>query len=203
MRSRSRSFVVALAALLAIAAPSAAQTPVQDRDKAIAYLQETRAKFLKSIDGLSEAQWKFKAAPDRWSIAEVAEHIAISESTILGMIQQKMLAMPAPKPEEKIDDEKVIAGLLDRTSKFQAPEMLRPANKWATKDALAKDFNTARDQTIEFVRTTTEDLRAHAAPHPVLKTLDTHQWVLLIAAHAARHTAQIEEVKAAAGYPKN
>ena len=184
-------------------APAAQATTQQDREKAVAYLEETRAKFLKSIEGLSEEQWKFKAGPDRWSIAEVAEHIAISEGTILGLIQQKMLAMPAPKPEEKITDDKLLTAIVDRTSKFQAPEMLRPANKWATKEALVKDFNAARDQTIQFVKSTTEDLRAHAAPHPVFKSLDTHQWVLLIGGHSARHTLQIEEVKTAAGYPKS
>lgn len=199
-----RQLTVALALTLTVTAPAAAQMTAQpDREKAAAYLEETRAKFLKSIDGLTEAQWKFKPSPTTWSIAEVAEHIAISEGTILGMVQTKMLTMPAPKPEEKIEDDKVIASLIDRTSKFQAPEMLKPVNKWATKDALVTDFNAARDKTIEFVKTTTEDLRAHAAPHPVLKTLDTHQWVLLIGGHSARHTAQIEEVKTAPGYPKN
>lgn len=199
-----RNLAVALALTLTVTAPAAAQMTAQpDREKAAAYLEETRAKFLKSIDGLTEAQWKFKPSPTTWSIAEVAEHIAISEGTILGMVQTKMLTMPAPKPEEKIEDDKVIASLIDRTSKFQAPEMLKPVNKWATKDALVTDFNAARDKTIEFVKTTTEDLRAHASPHPVLKTLDTHQWVLLIGGHSARHTAQIEEVKTAAGYPKN
>ena len=184
------------------AAPALAQTPVADEQKAVAHLQETRGKFLKSIEGLSEAQWKFKAAPDKWSIAEVAEHIAISEGTILGLIQTQMLKAPAPKPGETMPDDKVIAAVIDRTDKFQAPEMLKPVNKWATREALVKDFNTARDATITFVRTTKEDLRAHAAPHPVFKSLDTYQWVLLISAHAARHTAQIEEVKTAAGYPK-
>lgn len=199
-----RYLAATLVLTLAVAAPAAAQmTAQQDREKAAAYLEETRAKFLKSIDGLTEAQWQFKPSPTTWSIAEVAEHIAISEGTILGLIQTKMLTAPAAKPEEKMDDDKVIAALTDRTSKFQAPEMLKPVNKWGTKDALVKDFNAARDKTIEFVKTTTEDLRAHAAPHPVLKTLDTHQWVLLIGGHSARHTAQIEEVKTAAGYPKN
>jgi hypothetical protein len=187
---------------LAVAAPVLAQNKAADREKAVAHLEQTRAKFAQSISGLSEAQWKFKPAPDKWSIAEVAEHIAISEGTILGLIQNQMLKAPAPKPGETMPDDKLIAAVVDRTDKFQAPEMLKPVNKWATKDALLKDFNTARDATIAFVKTTPEDLRAHAAPHPVFKTLDTHQWVLLISAHAARHTAQIEEVKASAGYPK-
>lgn len=199
-----RALTAALALTVIAAAPAAAQSDAQqDRDKAAAYLEETRAKFLKSIEGVSDAQWTFKPSPTAWSIAEVAEHIAISESTILGMIQEKMLPLPAPKAGETMPDDKVIAALVDRTSKFQAPEMLKPVSKWATQDALVKDFNAARDKTIEFVKTTKEDLRAHAAPHPALKILDTHQWVLLIGGHSARHTAQIEEVKTAAGYPKN
>ena len=203
-----RHLTVAAALTLAVAAPAAAQTTAptnaqQDRADAARYLEETRAKFMKSIDGLTDAQWTFKPSPTTWSIAEVAEHIAISEGTILGLIEQKMLTAPAPKAGETISDDKVITAMVDRTQKFQAPEMLKPVNKWATKDALVKDFNAARDKTIEFVKTTKEDLRAHAAPHPVLKTLDTHQWVLLIGGHSERHTLQIEEVKTAPGYPKN
>ncbi len=51
------------------------------------------------------------------------------------------------------------------------------------------------------MKTTTDDLRGHGAPHPVFKMLDGYQWVLLLSGHSARHTAQIEEVKAGAGYP--
>ena len=197
-----KTFVTAAALVsLVWATPAAAQNAQQDREKAIAYLQETRTKVLKSIEGVSEAQWTFKAGPDRWSIAEVAEHIALSESLIMGMIQGQMLQAP-PRQGAGIPDEKLIAGLTDRTQKAQAPEVLKPVNKWATKEALVKDFNTARDATIAFVKTSKEDLRAHAAPHPAFGPLDVHQWLLLIAGHSARHTAQIEEVKTSAGYPK-
>ena len=195
---------VAVCAVLFVTAPAAGQDAVtkNDRAEAIRYLEVTREGFLKSLDGLSEAQWRFKAAPDKWSIAEVAEHIAISEGTILGLITTQMLQAPPPKPGEGISDQKLIAGVTDRSQKGQAPEMLRPVNKWATRDALVKDFNADRDKTIEWLKTTTENLRAHAAPHPAFGPLDVHQWILLVAGHSARHTAQIEEVKAAAGYPK-
>ena len=196
-----KHFAIAALVAVAVATPAAAQDAKADREKAVAYLEETRAKFVKSIDGLSDAQWKFKAGPDRWSIAEVAEHIALSESLIMGMIQGQMLQAP-PRQGAGIPDEKLIAGLTDRTQKAQAPEVLKPVNKWATKEALVKDFNTARDATIAFVKTSKEDLRAHAAPHPAFGPLDVHQWLLLIAGHSARHTAQIEEVKTSAGYPK-
>src|SRR5919106_1077532 len=98
-----RHIIAAAALTLVVGVPAAARQmgAQEDRAKAAAYLEETRSKFLKSIEGVSDAQWKFKPSPTVWSIAEVAEHIAISESTILGMIQDKMLTMPAPKAEER------------------------------------------------------------------------------------------------------
>lgn len=198
---RTKTIAAALLGVM-LAVPAAAQDAKQDRAKALAYLEETRTKFLKSIEGLSEAQWKFKAGPDRWSIAEVAEHIALSDALILGMIEGQVLKAPAKKPDEGITDEKLIAGVTDRTQKAQAPEVLKPTNKWPTREALVKDFNASRDKTIAWLKGTNEDLRAHAAPHPAFGPLDAHQWVLLLAGHSARHTAQIEEVKTVAGYPR-
>ena len=64
-----------------------------------------------------------------------------------------------------------------------------------------RDFLAAREKTTAYVKTTTDDLHGHSAPHPVFKMLDGYQWVLLLSGHSARHTAQIEEVKASAGYP--
>ena len=194
----------ALLCVAALAMPPAAVAELTAEERAFAakYLEETRQKFLASIDGVTDAQWTFKAGPDRWSIAEVAEHIAISESTILELVTAKILtAPPPPAGAERVPDETLLAAVVDRSSRFQAPEMLKPASRWATRDALKTDFNAARDKTVAYVRETKDDLRGHAAPHPVLKSLDGFQWVLLIGAHSARHTAQIEEVKAAPGYP--
>jgi len=188
-----------MVAATATAQPAAAQ---KDREAAAKYLEDTRQAFLKSIADVTEAQWKHKPSPETWSIAEVAEHIAISEETIPGMISTQMIKAPAPKPGEGMTDDQLIAGVTDRTKKAQAPEMLKPVNKWATKEALVKDFNASRDKTIAWTKTTTEDLRGHAAPHPAFGPLDLHQWVLLVGGHSARHTAQIEEVKTTAGFPK-
>jgi len=174
----------------------------QERDSLLTHLQQTRPAFLDSIADLSDAQWTFRAGPDRWSIAEVAEHIAISETTILQLVTDKMLKAPAiPRNPDTVPDEKLLAWLLDRTSKFQAPEMLKPTNRWATREALTKDFLAAREKTTTYVRTTTDDLHGHGGPHPVFKMLDGYQWLLLLSGHSARHTAQIAEVKASAGYP--
>ena len=38
--------------------------------------------------------------------------------------------------------------------------------------------------------------------HPVLKTIDAYQMMLLLSAHCERHTLQIKEVKADPNYPR-
>src|SRR5687768_9172463 len=76
-----------LLALLAIALLAPA---VFADDALVKDLERTQAKFLQSVEGLSEAQWKYKASPDKWSIAECAEHIALSEELIRGAITKSM-----------------------------------------------------------------------------------------------------------------
>jgi len=46
-----------------------------DKDRALAYLESTKKGVVDATKGLSDAQWNFKPAPDRWSIAEVMEHL--------------------------------------------------------------------------------------------------------------------------------
>ncbi|MGI8819654.1 MAG: hypothetical protein ACR2ID_02090 [Chthoniobacterales bacterium] len=39
--------------------------------------------------------------------------------------------------------------------------------------------------------------------HPALGMMDAYQWLLFNGAHCKRHTAQILEVRADAGFPKS
>ena len=72
-----------LSALLLLAAVASSQTlSPGDKDKGLQYLQQTRDGVVAATKGLSEAQLKFKAGPDRWSVAEVLEHIALAEDFI-------------------------------------------------------------------------------------------------------------------------
>ena len=201
--------VLALA-LASIAQTSTAPAPTPltatEREAALKSLQATHDAFLQSIAGLSEKQWKFKPAPDRWSIAEVSEHIAVSESMIFGMVQGKVMTSPAT-PEKRAEvvgkDETILKMVPDRSHKVQAPEFLKPTNRWATQAELTKAFEDSRKATMDYIRATNDDLRDHFGPHPLLGPLDAYQWILLISAHSERHTRQIEEVKADPNFPKD
>lgn len=187
------------------AAPAPATLSAAERDAALKSLQATHDAFLQSIAGLSEKQWNFKPAPDRWSVAEVSEHIAVSESTILGLVQSKFMAGPATpekRSEVKVTDDAILQRVPDRSHKVQAPEMLKPTGRFANREQVTKAFEDSRKATMDYVRTTNDDLRDHFGPHPVLGTMDAYQWILLISAHSERHTKQIEEVKADPSFPK-
>jgi hypothetical protein len=204
-------FVFALVmASIAQTTPTPAPAPMplsaEERDAVLKSLQATHDAFLQSIAGLSEKQWRFKPAPDRWSVAEVSEHIAVSESMIFGMVQSKIMTSPADqskRAEVAGKDEIILTKVPDRSHKVQAPEFLKPTNRFATREETIKAFEDSRKATMDYVRTTNDDLRDHFGPHPLLGPMDAYQWILLISAHSERHTKQIEEVKADPNFPKD
>ena len=84
------------------AAPASTTLTAEEREAALRSLAATQDAFLQSIAGLSDKQWRFKPGPDRWSVAEVSEHIAISESALFGMVESKIMTSPAA-PEKRAE----------------------------------------------------------------------------------------------------
>jgi len=176
-----------------------------DKDKAIALLEKSKAEVLDAVKGLSPAQWNFKAAPEKWSIAECMEHIAAAEDFIRGMDTENVMKAPAvPGRDTAAIDAGIIEHVPDRTNKVQAPEPIKPTNRYGSPEGSIKHFVESRAVTEEFVKST-PDLRGHAVDGPMGPTgpkFDAYEWVLLIGAHSERHTKQILEVKADPNYPK-
>ena len=199
-----KRFLALTAVVLYISVSAYSQSVTQaDRDRALKYLESTKQGVLDATAGLSEAQWNFKPGPDRWSVAEVTEHIATAEGFLRGMINEKVMAAP-PRPDGedvKAIDELVLTAVPDRTQHRQAPEPLKPANQYGSPQGSLKKFIESRGETEDFLRTH-DDLRAHAIDSPLGKKLDAYEWVLFIGAHSARHTKQILEVKADPNFPK-
>ena len=197
-----KTFVI-LTALVSLGTANAQPLSKQDRDKAVKYLQQTRDGVSTSVKGLSDGQMKWKSAPDRWSVAETLEHIAKAEDLLMQNITANVMKAPAA-PAEGRDNAKidafVMAVIPDRSRKAQAPEALVPGGTWTPAETL-DHFLKSRANTISFAESA-EGLRDHAIDSPLGQKLDGYQWILFIAAHSERHTKQILEVKADAGFPK-
>ena len=197
---------VSFAVAPAMSAQTAAGISEQERAAAVEYLTTMRDQVLKESSTLTEAQWNFKAAPDRWSVGEVVHHLTLAEPLLFEM-QQKQMGGPAATPEQlaatKGKDAMIRKGVPDRTQKFQAPEPLQPGKDTSLptqKDILAA-FRERRTKTIDYASRTKDDLRNRIGDAPV-GPMDGYQWLLFIAAHSERHLAQLREVKADPGFPK-
>ena len=177
-----------------------------ERKFAIDYLNSTKKDVLKSIKGLSKEQLNFKSSAESWSIAECVEHIAISETNLFGMIQGtlKEPANPNKRKEIKLSDEDVFNAITDRTYKVKTQEAFVPTGKFGSHEATVKEFLEKREANINYLKSTSDDLRNHFFTFPVeaLGTLDSFQLFLFMAGHTNRHRLQIEEVKSNPAFPK-
>lgn len=199
-----RSFLCSVMLVVIAALPAFGQdASAEDRARALAYLEKTKTAFLASVAGLSDAQLTYKPGPTRWSVAETAEHIASAEDFLFGMITDKVLSAPARTEQVDVKeiDDFILKAIPDRSKKATAPEPLMPTKRFGSTKGSADHFKASRAKTIAFLKDNKE-LRGHAIDSPLGKKLDPLQWVLFIAAHSERHTKQIEEVKADAGFPK-
>ena len=200
-----KRFLTVAIAFLCVATSALSQTlTAADRERGMQYLESTRQAVLDATAGLSEAQWNFKSAPDRWSVAEVVEHIAAAEDFLMAMVTNQVMKGPArPAGDDvKAIDDLVVAKIPDRSKKAQAPEPIRPTNRYGSPQASLKHFSDARAQTEAFLKTH-DDLREHAIDSPMGEKLDGYEWVLFVAGHSERHTKQINEVKADPNFPKS
>jgi len=202
-----RCYGVMMVVVLALAGAAAKAQDVSqaDKERALQYLESTKRGVLDATKGLSDAQWNFKPAPDRWSVAEVMEHLAAAEDMLRGMTQEQVMKSPAvaarDADETKKADEGVLAMVPDRSHKLQAPEPLKPTNRFGSPTAAQKHFVESRGTTEAYLKNT-PGLRAHLGDSPMGK-LDGYEFVLLIAAHSERHTKQMLEVKADPNFPKS
>ncbi len=199
-----RSVILVLVVTLLAAFSARAQELTQaEKDKALQYLESTKQDVLDATKGLSTAQWNFKPGPDRWSIAECMEHIAAAEDFIRDNIANNVMKAPAaPNRDVVAIDAAIIENVPARKTKVQAPESIKPTNRFGSPRGSIQHFVESRATTEEFLKTT-PGLRDHAADSPVGTKWDGYEFILLIAAHSERHTNQIKEVKADPNYPKS
>src|SRR5262245_8229305 len=165
-------------------------------------LDRARATLRSAVDAIPPAQQRQRPAPDRWSAAEVLEHLtmverifggriikAVDEARTAGLASEAHPRSPLPDPVEQ--------RMADRVNKRQAPETAHPtgnvdvATGWATlqsNDAALRAALAGCDGLA---------LSQVTLDHPSFGTMTVYQWVELMAAHEGRHTEQIREIAAA------
>ena len=181
----------------------------QELEQARLFLQQTRSAVIGATKGLSEPQWRFKPAPDQWSIAENLDHIVVVQERVLGPILSQLASAPAPwaNRDYKAVDAIVIHQFPTRLAKFPAPEFVRPVDQIVPMELLDR-LKTNYIRLMDYIESTPglRQRTGQAAPLKAVskgayEVMDGYQWVLAAAAHTERHAKQMLEVISDDNFP--
>src|SRR5262245_39094338 len=175
----------------------------EERAKVLDWLEESRREFLSAIEDVSEEQWTWRPAPDRWSIAETAEHVVLGEALLFACVRKAISSPANSNWQETSGKTEIIERLIaPRRGRAQAPKSLLPEGKF-TPTQIRERFERQRAGIVEFSAETQLALKQHTVDHPfpVFGTLNAYQWLIYLPLHTMRHKKQMAEVKTSAGYP--
>lgn len=172
-------------------------------------LDETQDALMSRITGLTDEQWNFKQNPNRWSVGECVEHIALSESGILSTVKGVIAGPADPEWATKSAGKLAVVKQVvpnrgpQGQGGVQAPEPLQPVNKWNRQEGI-EHFYASHGELRAYVETMDRHIKDRGMPHPVpqLGWMNAHDWLNLILYHTVRHTKQLIEVQEDPNYPK-
>ena len=165
-------------------------------------LETSRARVLKEVEGLSQAQADWRPAETDWSVGEIVHHLTLAE-TNTGKLTSKLLreagetVKPFPADLKGFTPPVTPAGGRAEAPQAVWPERGRPFA------ALVAEMKSVRDRSRQSIeRLGAVDPRPLIFPHPRLGVLDLAQWWMLQAWHDGVHLEQLRGVKAAPGFPR-
>lgn len=164
----------------------------------LARLSAERDALVERLAKIPAATQNERPAPDRWSIAEVLEHLVRIETGLTKLFVIKGQAPPGadvpPAPPEAHGTPQLGVRIRDRSQRIEAPERVRPAGTLSAERALAQ-LQAARTALLSaFASADADALDRVTHAHPVFGPLTLRSWMALTSDHEARHAAQIDEI---------
>jgi uncharacterized damage-inducible protein DinB len=143
--------------------------------------------FLQSVD---EPHFNQSSGSGNWSIAQVAEHIRLSNNSVA-----KVLALKGKQvdrnPAERVNELKKM--FLDFKSKYQSPDFIVPATKMYDPDFLLHDLQASMQLIRERMY---EDDLDELINHPAFGDISKFEILHFVLYHTQRHLRQIKETAA-------
>ena len=165
----------------------------RERESVVEGLRASEMRLAEAVRGVTAAQASFRTGPERWSIAEVLEHLVVWEEFMLGAVE-RAVNEPARDQDVREKDGLVLGLAGSREKRLKAREAAMPQGRWTDVGVMLKLFEERRARTIAFAESTDADLRSHFFAHVTFGDLDCYQWLVAMGQHTLRHVAQIEEI---------
>ena len=173
-------------------------------DQAFALLDEVRAKVLALLRTLTQAQAGKRPAENEWSIAEIADHLALTERAYMAGVAD----LAANADPNKFDYDEVLRSRRFRiedlgdpaiTGKFATPPQLLPTAGKPLPD-LFRALDEARSQSKRILLPyRDQDLGIRFFHHPKVGPITLYERMANIAYHELKHLRQMERTLARLG----
>jgi uncharacterized damage-inducible protein DinB len=161
------------------------------------YVEEKRKELLQSFAGAPSSRLSQRGAQDRWSVAEILDHLRMVESGVARLITKRV----GQAREAGLGEEKSTTSVMPSFDKYSAhlesvvlksPETVLPRTDVDFKEAL-----DGLESSREALRTAVVSANGLALgeikhTHPILGELDLYQWLIFVGQHEGRHRKQID-----------
>jgi uncharacterized damage-inducible protein DinB len=168
-------------------------------EEVLNYLDSERSQLFEAVKSVPTELRDQPPGPDRWSVAQVLQHLIIIEKRIgMGLtkwIGDAVAGGLGPELEtSSVLNSLDLALIADRSRPRNAPEEVRPDGNLDAASAW-----TALEQTRAALRAGVLPgdglaLGEVIQPHPVLGPINLYQWLLFVGSHEVRHTGQVREI---------
>ena len=163
------------------------------------------------VSGLSEDQLNWKPAPDKWSIAQCLEHLAVATSKFdpyftaaLAAARKKWPVTSSPSYRPTLIGGWLIKHVVPEARRnLSAPKILRPSESSVIHASL-ESFLEQQERFIRFVRETDgvdyNKTRLRSPVTPLIRYSLADAFVVTVV-HGQRHLAQARRVRETPGFP--
>jgi hypothetical protein len=184
------------------------------QDQWLAELDQVEAEVRRELQPLSEAQFAWKPAANRWSIGECLDHLGITAGLMLGKVRP---AIEHSLNKSREDDPSapyrygMVGGWFVRSMEkpgkrpSPSPRNFQPSARVTRTRAMESFTSAHRDLRVAIEKSRGLALDRIKAPSSAKGAgwlrLNVAAWLAAALAHARRHVAQAQRVRRSPGFP--
>jgi FMN phosphatase YigB (HAD superfamily) len=174
-------------------------------------LREARSSLREAVGAVPADLRGTRPGPDRWSVAEVLDHLVRVERTVAGLVRSMAAEVRAaavsgdPPGDEASGDDIAVRGLrpvLDRGRRVRSADAFQPDGVVGWAEAWAALEGSRATLLAEVEAAAGLPLERANRPHFAIGPLNGREWIVFVARHEERHAAQVREIaRSLAGPP--
>lgn len=180
-----------------------ADTPATDNvhpriEELITYIADRRRDLRAAAESVPRDLWSITPAENRWSVADVLEHLFVVEQRIAALLEKNIAEAKQAGLAHETNESSQIEGMrlnryVDRTAKIVSRTPLPRAGR--SPDAALDALNQSRAVLTTAIQSGDGfALGTLSAPHPAFGPMNFYEWIGFVGAHEGRHAAQIREI---------